>query len=119
MARQRLLRVASLVQQEISLLLRMGRLKDPRIDPLVSITWVTVSNDIKYAKVGVSHFGGPDQMQEAVHALNHAAGHIQGTVGRALHARETPRLTFVADLSIESGFRVSTQLSQLELGPSE
>ena len=119
MAQQRLQRVASLVQQEISLLLKSGQLKDPRIDPLVSVTDVTVSSDIKYAKVYISHYDGAAHSTEAVSALNHAAGHIQRIVGKALQARETPRLTFIQDSSLDRGFRITKALDQLNLDPAD
>ena len=116
MASVRMKRMESLLREEISSLILRNEIKDPRVDTMVSISGVAVSKDLVYAKVRVSGFKERSQLEEAVHGLNSAAGFIQKRLGRALHVRHTPRLTFFADHSIEESFEVNRSIEELSPG---
>ena len=109
----RIKRMESLLREEISSLILRNEIKDPRVDTMVSVSGVTVSKDLVYAKVRVSGFKERDQLEQAVLGLNSAAGFIQKRLGASLHVRHTPRLTFVADHSIEEGFEINRNLEEL------
>ena len=109
----RIKRVQSMLRDEISGMIMQRVIKDPRIDPFLSITEVKVSKDTSYAKVFVSGFGDRDQTDKAVEALNHAAGFIQSKLGRKLKLRHTPRLTFTADHSIEDAININRKIEDL------
>lgn len=109
----RLKRVESLLREEISSLILRNEIKDPRVDTMLSVSSVDVSRDLAYAKVRVSGFKERRQLEKAVQGLNHASGFIQQQLGRKLRFRSTPRLTFLADHSIEEGFEVSRGLKEL------
>jgi ribosome-binding factor A len=113
MASIRLKRVESLLREEISSLILRNEIKDPRVDSMVSVSGVTISKDLAYAKVRVSGFKEREALESAVEGLNHAAGFIQSRVGRKLKVRVTPRLTFFVDHSIEEGFNVNSSIDQL------
>ncbi len=117
MASVRMKRMESLLREEISSLILRDEIKDPRVDTMVSVSGVSVSKDLVYAKVRVSGFKNRRQLEEAVQGLNSAAGFIQKRLGRALHARHTPRLTFFADHSIEEGFELNQSMRKLSPGP--
>ncbi len=117
MASIRMKRMESLLREEISSLILRNEIKDPRVDTMVSISGISVSKDLVYAKVRVSGFKDRIQLEEAVHGLNSAAGFIQKRLGRSLHVRHTPRLTFLADHSIEEGFEVNQSIGELSPGP--
>lgn len=87
--------------------------KDPRIDPLTAVTYIKVSGDLGYAKVYISLFGDDETRGKTVNALNHAAGFIQKRLGKKLHLRSIPKLSFVADKSIEQGFRMTQKIKDL------
>lgn len=112
MANVRLKRVESLLREEISSLILRNEVKDPRVDSMVSISGVGVSKDLEYAKVRVSGFKERDELESAVDGLNSAAGFIQSRIGRKLKLKTTPRLTFVADHSINEGFRVNQTIDE-------
>ena len=116
MANVRLRRVESLIREEISSLILRNEIKDPRVDSMVSVSGVNVSKDLEYAKVRVSGFKERDELASAVDGLNHAAGFIQSRIGRKLKFKATPRLTFVADHSIEEGFEVTRSIEQVSRG---
>lgn len=113
MERLRVKRVEQLIKELISNLILQGGIKDPRIDKLISIYDVSVSNDIKFAKIYTSYYGDTEQHARIVKALNHAAGFIQKQLGRHLKIKNVPRLTFIQDESIERGFRITQKLKDL------
>jgi ribosome-binding factor A len=107
MGELRLKRIESLLREEMSLMISLGRIKDPRIAPLTVITEVQVSKDMRYAKAFVSFHGDGEILEHSVIALNHAAGFIQSALAKRITIRMMPRITFVADHSIERGVRIA------------
>ncbi|HTZ53071.1 MAG TPA: 30S ribosome-binding factor RbfA [Spirochaetia bacterium] len=91
-----------------------GEIKDPRIEPLTTITEVNLSKDMGHAKVWVSRFGSRDALTETVAGLNHAAGYIQGVLAKRISLRVFPHLTFLRDDAMENGFRVTQKLRELQ-----
>ncbi|HTO22195.1 MAG TPA: 30S ribosome-binding factor RbfA [Spirochaetia bacterium] len=91
-----------------------GEIKDPRIEPLTTITEVNLSKDMGHAKVWVSRFGSRDALTETVAGLNHAAGYIQGVLAKRISLRVFPHLAFLRDDAMENGFRVTQKLRELQ-----
>lgn len=90
-------RVAGLIQQTLAeLLLRQA--SDPRFT-LVTITAVKVTADLADAKVYVTMLD-ESRIQEAVTALNHAAGYFRHLLADKIELRIVPRLRFIYDESI-------------------
>lgn len=110
----RLKRVESLLREEIGSLISQGRIKDPRIEPLTIVTDVELSKDMKHAKVFVSFHGDRKLLENGVAALNHGAGFVQAVLARNISIRTMPRLSFVADHSIERGARITKLLREVE-----
>jgi ribosome-binding factor A len=114
--------------EEIAGLLLSGEVKDPRVGPFVSITRVDASGDLSAAKVYISSFdtlverkeaGGTEEadanarLEEAAAGLNSAAGFIQSQIGKRIHLRLTPRLSFIADHGIKEGFELNERIKGL------
>lgn len=86
-----------MIQQTIGEIV-LRRISDPRIDPArVSITRVEVTEDMTRAKVYCSTMGTEAEQRNALRALQHAAGRIQGMMMREISLRNTPVLQFVPD----------------------
>ncbi len=100
-------------------MLATGQIKDPRIEPMTTVTEVNVSRDLGHAKVWVSRFGDRRTVSQSVDALNHAAGFIQLVLSKRISLRTFPRLTFVRDDAMENGFRVAQKLRDIRLGEAE
>jgi|WetSurMetagenome_2_1015567.scaffolds.fasta_scaffold713866_2 ribosome-binding factor A len=109
----RLRRIESLLREEICALIQTGQVKDPRVEPLTTVTEVKVSRDLGHAKVWVSRFGDRDAVSQTVDALNHAAGYIQGVLARRISLRVFPRLSFHRDDAMENGFRIARKLREI------
>jgi ribosome-binding factor A len=106
-------RVESLLREEISTMILLNVIKDPRVSTFLSVTEVKVSKDTNYAKVYVSSFQKDTKLESAVDALNHAAGFIQNKLGEKLSLRNTPHLSFIADHSIKQGIEMTHKIEEL------
>ncbi len=74
----------------------MRRISDPRIEGLVSVTRLKVSDDYKVADVYVSVL--PDKFEKRTLAgLRAAASHIHGHMVKAVSMRAVPKLLFQID----------------------
>ena len=98
----RIERVNSLIRQEISQLLQR-QVKDPRLSNFITVTEVSTSTDLKYAKVFVSRIGSEEEKQETLSTLSSASGFFRRELARRLKLRYTPELSFQWDDSIERG----------------
>jgi ribosome-binding factor A len=116
MAEYRTERVGHLIQQKISALILEGRIKDPRVNPFLSITRVTVSRDLAYAEVYVSNIRVGGNIPRGVEGLQSAAGFIQAELASFMRIRKTPRLRFHADESIREGFDMIKKIETLVNG---
>jgi ribosome-binding factor A len=100
-------RLGEQIQRELTDLLRRD-VKDERIGN-VTITAVSVTGDLRTARVYYLIFGkeGPDPKVQR--GLESAAGFLRNALSRSLMIRYTPTLSFELDTSIEHGVRL-TQL---------
>jgi ribosome-binding factor A len=114
MAEYRTERAGRLIQEIISALILEGRIKDPRVDPFLSITKVTVSGDFSRAEVYVSRIREEENISRGVEGLQSAAGFIQSHLARTMHVRKIPRLRFHGDRSIREGFDIIKKIEGLE-----
>jgi len=106
-------RLSHQVQEEIASLIVSGKIKDPRVDSLLSITRVEVSKDLSWADVHVSSVQAGKDLDKAVQGLQSAAGFIQATLGAKMHIRQTPRLRFHIDHSLKDGFDLVQKIEDL------
>ena len=104
-------RVNHLIRQEISELLHT-QLKDPRLSPLLTITEVSVSADLKYAKVFVSSIEQTEK-QTTLDVLTGAAGFLRRELAKRMRLKNTPELSFYWDDSIERGAHLQKLIDQL------
>ena len=107
-------RLGELILAEISEVIARN-LKDPRIG-FVTLTRVKMSDDLRYAKVFASIIGSPAEKGRTLQGLSSATGYIRRHLGRALHLRYTPEITFLLDESLEHGANIARLLRQLEAG---
>lgn len=107
-------RLGELILEEISELMTR-EIKDPRIG-FVTFTRVELSEDLRHAKVFVSSIGAEPEKARALQGLASATGFIRRHLGRALHLRYTPEISFLLDDSLEHGAKIAQILRQLHAG---
>lgn len=108
---RRLDRVNSLLQKEISDILR-SELKDPRIG-FVSVIGVDTSPGLRYAKVRVSVMGTGEEKKKSLDALSRASGFIRDLLLHRLDIKRIPQLEFILDENIEYSIHISQVLDSL------
>jgi ribosome-binding factor A len=106
-------RVGRLIQEKIGALIVEGRIKDPRVNPFLSITRVIVSKDFAWAEVYVSTFKSEGNLAKGVEGLRSAAGFIQAQLASLMRLRQTPKLRFHEDMSIKEGFEIIQKIEDL------
>ncbi|MBO6219655.1 MULTISPECIES: 30S ribosome-binding factor RbfA [unclassified Treponema] len=110
----RMLKLGEQIREEISKLIMLQKVKDPRVSTFLTINRVEVARDLAYATVYVSSFLNESQVKKGVEGLNSAAGFIQSSIAKKLSIYKFPKLTFVVDTSIKEGFDMVNKLNRLE-----
>lgn len=104
-------RLNKVIKQEISRLLER-EVNDPRLSNSISVTEVSVSPDLKYAKVLVSILGNETDKTEMLAGFNAASGFLRKKLASHLKLRCVPQLSFHYDNSIEQGARLLKLIEQ-------
>ena len=105
------IRINSEVQKELSLII--GELKDPRVDPMTTVTDVNVTTDLKFATVYISVMGDEERQKETLEGLNSANGFIRRELAARVNLRNTPELRYVLDKSMEYGVRMDRLIDEV------
>lgn len=111
MAGHRLTQIGGQIRKELSDLV-LREMRDPRVG-FVTITQVTVSGDLRHARVGVSCIGDEAAQQETLQALQHAAGFLRSEISKRIRMRTMPQLMFQLDHSMEQAEQVQRTLRAL------
>ena len=99
-------RINGEVQKELSKIIR-EEIKDPRIHPMTSVMAVEVAPDLKTCKAFISVLGNEEAKQSTIKGLKNAEGYIRRELARTLNLRNTPKIRFILDESIEYGVNMS------------
>ena len=73
---------------------------------LLTVTDVTMSPDLKVAKVFVSIFGDADRKKKSLAMLESQKPSIRSTLGHAIRLRFTPEIIFQLDETIDRAMRM-------------
>jgi ribosome-binding factor A len=111
MVKHRVERISDRIQEEVSDLL-LRQVRDPRIE-FVTVTGVKVSPDLELATIYVSVLGDAEARQNAIKALEGAAGYVRRQLAVRLGMRTTPAVRFMLDESWETGAKVDALLERL------
>lgn len=88
-------------------------IKDPRIG-FVTVTEVKLNKDKSAAVVSVSVMGDEKSKNKSMIGLNSAKGFFQYKIGREMKMRNTPKIIFKLDSSIEYGVEMVNTISKIE-----
>lgn len=86
---------------------------------MVTFTAVELSRDLRYAQVFYS-FLGSDKDKVAIEGfLQRERRRIRSLVGKGLHIRHIPELTFKFDPSVESGMKIERLFDEIKRDDGE
>lgn len=111
MRSQRQLQVGEEVRHALAELLMRGDVPWPTDfpEPVVTVTEVQISPDLKNATVFVMPLGGL-HVKETVRAMNDRVGFYRHEVAHSVKLRHVPKLRFEADHSFEYAQKIDTIL---------
>ena len=104
-------RIASIILKNVTEILR-NDVKDPAIG-FVTVTDVTVTNDLSYAKIYVTFLDRVDQVEYRMKALNRVKGLVRSKLAKSLSTRKCPEVIFVYDDSLQVGNHIEEVLKDL------
>jgi len=111
MSSRRALKLAEAVRHVVSSAI-LFELKDPRVRD-VTVTYVEVSEDLRFAKVHVSVMGDEKRQRLTLRGLQSAAGFLQAKCAEKIETRWTPKLTFVLDQGVKHSIEISRILAEV------
>jgi ribosome-binding factor A len=107
----RIERMNHLLQREISEILRR-EVKDPKTEGAV-VTTVRTAKDLHSAFVLVSVIGDEKRREEAVEAINRAAGFIRHQLRDRMDVKVVPTLQFEVDRNVDYSFEIQGIIQHL------
>jgi len=105
-------RLEKIIEREISLII-MSNVKDDRLKH-VTITKVSLTNDLSIATVYFRVLGTDAQKESTSKSLIDAKGFIKSSLSKTLDIRKIPDLKFKYDESIEYGDKIEKILKDLK-----
>jgi len=110
---RRVARVAEALQETVAGLVQR-EIKDPRVG-MVTITRVSVSPDLRNARVYFSRLGSKDERERSLEGLRSASGFIRSQVARRLQLRVAPEIRFELDDNPEYAARMADLLGHADV----
>lgn len=105
-------RVNAEVHKELAEIIRNG-IKDPRIQPMTSVTAVEVAPDLKTCKAYISVLGDAEAKKDTLAGLRSAESYIRRQLAKTVNLRNTPGIRFILDESIEYGVTMSKLIDEV------
>ena len=93
-------------------------IKDPRIPSMPSVNSCDVTGDLEEARVYVSFLTDYDE-KEVKQGLKASAGYVRKQLAERLNMRNSPKIYFILDHSVETGARINEILKGLSNKDSE
>ncbi len=112
MTKRRIPRLNSLLKEVISEVIERD-VSNPNLPGFISITEVSITEDLHYAKVYITVLGEQKAKDQAVEILNEAAGFISVTASKKVVMRFFPTLTFHLDETLDKRLRIEEILGEI------
>ncbi len=103
--------VASVIKRAIQTVLAEG-LADPRLAPIITVTKVTVTKDLRDASVFITVLP-EDKKDLTMHGLRAAAKHVRHRISDKIALPKTPALHFKHDIGAQNQTNILRTLSEL------
>jgi ribosome-binding factor A len=102
-------RVGEVIQRQLAEIIRREMTR--RDVGMITISTVSITPDLKSARIYITLLGGQLTPKETVNYLNESANQLRHHLSQRLTTRTTPRLQFVYDSSIEYGNHLTTLIN--------
>jgi ribosome-binding factor A len=112
----RIQRISDRIRQDISEMLVMGEIHDPRLTGIM-VSDATVDRELAYADIYVSAIEGQQREKEVMTGLESATGYIRRRLAKTIELRVFPRLRFHWDVTPERAEHIEKLLADLKPKP--
>ena len=109
---QRSDRVADIIRREVSDIL-FREVKDPRLS-FITITSVDLGKDLRNAKIYYTSLKEAEELEEIKKSLKKAVGFVQRKLGKRVHLRYLPQLSFVYDSTLKYGSHMDSIFRKID-----
>lgn len=109
---KRTIKIAEEIRRELADIMRT-EVKDDRLSPMVTVSRLDLTSDLKFAKVFISVFDTDRERDRSIEALNHASSFIRTRLAQNMNIRTVPKLTFVLDKNIAYSFEIEKKLKEV------
>ena len=107
-------KINQLFKREISSMILMGEIRDPRIK-FVTITFADVSKDLSWAHIGFSILSDdPAVLKDVQSGLKSASGMVRRLMGERVTLRHIPQIKFVYDDTIAKSVYMTKTFEDLQ-----
>ncbi len=110
---RRIERLNSLLKEVISDVVRL-EMKNPYLPPLITITSVELTNDLRHAKVYVSVIGDKKAKEKAIEILQGSSGFIAASTAKQVVMRYFPELTFIIDETVDKQMHIESLIQKIQ-----
>lgn len=104
-------RVASLIKEEIGAIIL--REYSSTAYGFITVTDVSMSPDLKIAKIYFSIFGPAEKQEKTMEMLNEEKQHIRGEIAHRVHLKFVPTLHFYHDTTMDEVDKINRLLSKI------
>ena len=109
----RIEKINALMKREISNMIQLGELNDPRLS-FVTITQVVVTRDLRSARVSFSVLtNNPADIAAVQQGLDSARGYVRRLIGQRVRMRYTPEINFIHDKSLEYSDQIDRIINEI------
>lgn len=108
---ERMPRVNQLIKQELADLLTRGLRTE--LPAFTTITDVSVTADLRIARVAVSVFGDADDQEDVLEILAEESGRLRYEIGKRVRLKYTPELQFKLDHGFEHADRMDELFDEI------
>lgn len=106
-------RIEESIKQALSQTIQF-EMNDPRVPPIFTITKVTVSKDLRHAKVFYSQMPDEEEdLDETEEFLESCAGYLRHSVADHVNLKFTPELHFEYDPGHKNYQKISEKLNEI------
>ena len=115
MNEKRINRISEEVKKVVSDFIQ-NEIKDPRISGMPSVNKVSVTKDLRFAKIYISVLGSEEDKESTIEGLQNAKGFVRKEIGNRINLRHVPEPIFLLDESIEQALYMSKLIEEVNRG---
>ncbi len=118
MNEKRINRISEEVKKVVSDLIQ-NEIKDPRISGMPSVNKVSVTKDLRFAKIYISVLGSEEDKASTIEGLQSAKGFVRKEIGSRIDLRHVPEPLFELDESIEKALYMTKLIEEVNRNSRE